>query len=116
MATRIEPFGYFRLVDLDHWENCSSKDEGAVALYEQSVIDSLLLRIRVLRGIAIRWEYMKANAKETFLSSQTLSSECADMRTVWEFPKLICSGPVGGFIPVDEAIDIEIEKLKGEQE
>ena len=43
MATRIEPFGYFHLVDLDHWENCSSKDEGAVALYEQSVIDSLLL-------------------------------------------------------------------------
>ena len=43
MATRIEPFGYFRLVDLDHWENCSSKDEGAIALYEQSVIDSLLL-------------------------------------------------------------------------
>ena len=59
---------------------------------------------------------MKANAKETFLNPMTTPSECPDMRTVWEFSKLICSGPVGGFTPVDEAIDIEIEKLKGEQE
>ena len=49
MATRIEPFGYFRLVELDHWEDCSSKDEGAVALYEQSVVDSLLLKIASLQ-------------------------------------------------------------------
>ena len=42
MGTQIEPFGYFRALPFG-WEDCSSKDDGAVALYEQSVVDSLLL-------------------------------------------------------------------------
>ena len=46
--TRIEPFGYFRALPFG-WEDCSSKDEGAIALYEQSVIDSLLLEIASLQ-------------------------------------------------------------------
>ena len=53
MTTQIETFGYFRALPFG-WEDCSEKDEGAIALYEQSVIDSLLLRIKVLRGIAMR--------------------------------------------------------------
>ena len=48
MTTRIEPFGYFRALPFG-WEDCSSKDDGAVALYEQSVIDSLLLEIASLQ-------------------------------------------------------------------
>ena len=48
MTTQIEPFGYFRALPFG-WEDCSEKDEGAVALYEQSVIDSLLLEIASLQ-------------------------------------------------------------------
>ena len=46
---QIDPFGYFHIVDLAYWEDCSEKDEGAIALYEQSVIDSLLLEIASLQ-------------------------------------------------------------------
>ena len=45
---QIEPFGYFRALPFG-WKDCSDKDEGAVALYEQNVIDSLLLEIASLQ-------------------------------------------------------------------
>lgn len=45
---QIEPFGYFRALPFG-WEDCSEKDEGAIALYEQSMIDSLLLEIASLK-------------------------------------------------------------------
>ena len=48
MPTQIEPFGYFRALPFG-WEDCSEKDEGAIALYEQSVIGSLVLEIASLQ-------------------------------------------------------------------
>ena len=49
MTTQIEPFGYFRALPFG-WEDCSEKDEGAIALYEQSVVLSLLLKIQFLQS------------------------------------------------------------------
>lgn len=54
-----------------------------------------------------RYEWLEANAKEVLLDPKRASCDWApDMRTKWEIPTLICSGPVGGTIPFGEAIDI----------
>lgn len=56
---------------------------------------------------AARYDWLEANAKEVLLDPKRASCDWApDMRTKWEIPTLICSGPVGGTIPFGEAIDV----------
>jgi len=56
---------------------------------------------------ADRYDWLEANAKEVLLDPKRANCDWApDMRTKWEIPTLICSGPVGGTIPFGEAIDI----------
>jgi hypothetical protein len=45
------------------------------------------------------------NSKEVLLKPNT-SSEVFDIRTKWEIPTLICSGPVGGHIDFTESVKI----------
>lgn len=55
---------------------------------------------------AARFRWLKENAKEVLLRPQYAGSEFPDMRTCWQFPVLMCSGAVGGYVEVDRAIDI----------
>lgn len=56
---------------------------------------------------AARYDWLDANVKEVYLRPDLVSCEwCPDIRTKWEIPTLICSGPVGGMVPFGEAIDV----------
>ena len=55
---------------------------------------------------AMRYRWLKSQASEELLNPRgALSEICADMRTHWKLPTLICSGPVGGYLDFDAAID-----------
>lgn len=62
-----------------------------------------------------RFAWLLRNSKENLLHPKTLSSDFPDLRTHWTFPTLICSGPVGGYLTLPEAIDIQIELEKSKQ-
>lgn len=54
---------------------------------------------------AAMWRWLEKNAKEVLLDPRRAASEiCPDMRTKWEMPTLICSGPVGGHVTFRGAI------------
>ena len=57
---------------------------------------------------AERYRWLRMMAKEQLLNPKAAGSEWPDMRTYWRIPTLICSGPVGGFIDFDTAIDSAI--------
>ena len=58
---------------------------------------------------AERYRWLRMMAKEQLLNPKAAGSEWPDMRTYWRIPTLICSGPVGGFIDFDAAIDAAID-------
>lgn len=63
-----------------------------------------------------RMEWLIKNVQEKLLRPGTLSSDFPDMRTHWVFPTLMCSGPIGGFQSLREAIDIQIEHEKSQKQ
>lgn len=74
----------------------------------EKAIDEIL-RLRTFEEDARRYAFLRENAKETYLHPNRVNSEiCPDIRTKWEIPTLICSGPIGGFIEFDDAVDILI--------
>lgn len=63
---------------------------------------------------ALRFRALRDAAKEVLLHPGRANSEiCPDLRTKWEIPTLICSGPVGGFLSFEEAVDIFMENRNG---
>lgn len=61
-----------------------------------------------LRADAERFRWLRDNAREELLNPQAAASELApDMRTQWVLPTLICSGPVGGYLTFEQAVDIK---------
>lgn len=59
---------------------------------------------------ARRYRALRDAAKEVLLHPNRANSDiCPDLRTKWELPILICSGPIGGFLSFDEAVDIFME-------
>lgn len=73
----------------------------------QSRIKQMRKEMKELRVKAARYDWLEANAKEVLLRPEMASCDWApDLRTKWEIPTLICSGPVGGTIPFGEAIDV----------
>lgn len=55
---------------------------------------------------AARYQWLKSRASERLLNPRAALSEiCPDMRTHWKLPTLMCSGPVGGYLDFDAAID-----------
>ena len=55
---------------------------------------------------AARYRWLRSQASEKLLNPRAALSEiCPDMRTHWKLPTLICSGPVGGYLDFDAAID-----------
>lgn len=50
-------------------------------------------------------QWLDKNAKEVLLDPRRAASEiCPDLRTKWEIPTLICSGPIGGHVSFLDAI------------
>ena len=62
---------------------------------------------------AERYRWLLMMAKEQLLNPKAAGSEWPDMRTYWRIPTLICSGPVGGFIDFDAAIDAAMQQGGG---
>lgn len=66
---------------------------------------------------AARYRGLRDLAKEQLLYPQrAASSLAADMRTHWELPVLICSGPIGGYRDFDSAVDSAIDAARAKQE
>lgn len=59
-----------------------------------------------------RFEWLVKNSSERLLKPRQNSEFDLDLRTNWVTPTLICSGPVGGFTSMREAIDIEMQREK----
>ena len=56
---------------------------------------------------AERYRCLKSQSKEQLLNPRGAASEfCADMRTHWKLPVLMCSGPIGGYLSFDDSVDI----------
>lgn len=67
--------------------------------------------LRELIHKADRYTWLEANAKEVYLRPDMVSCEWApDIRTKWETPTLICSGPVGGMVSFGESIDNKLRQ------
>lgn len=64
------------------------------------------------RRDAERYRWLRNNAKEELLYPARAVGDMPDLRTAWALPVLICSGPVGGFLTFDEAIDIKLEATR----
>ena len=63
---------------------------------------------------AERYRGLKALAKECLLRPSAARAEILpDMRTHWQLPTLMCSGPVGGFNGFDEAVDAALAAQRG---
>ena len=62
---------------------------------------------------AERYRWLRMMAKEELLNPKAAGSEWPDIRTYWRIPTLICSGPVGGFIDFDAAIDSAMQQGGG---
>ena len=62
---------------------------------------------------AERYRWLRMMAKEQLLNPKAAGSEWPDIRTYWRIPTLICSGPVGGFIDFDTAIDSAMQQGGG---
>lgn len=78
-------------------------------------IEALRAEVDALAKDAERYRWLRTMAREQLLNPKMASSEYPDMRTYWRLPTLICSGPVGGFVEFDAAIDAAIAKDTGEQ-
>lgn len=60
-----------------------------------------------VREDAARYRCLKSQSKEQLLNPRGAASEfCADMRTHWKLPVLMCSGPIGGYLSFDDSVDI----------
>ena len=62
--------------------------------------------VEALRTDAERYRWLRSKSKETLLNPKGAASEfLPDMRTHWQMPVLICSGPIGCYLEFDAAID-----------
>ena len=77
-------------------------------LKQQKALIKELRRLREADAVKVaRYNWLEENVKEVYVRPSMVNCEWApDLRTKWEIPTLICSGPVGGMIPFGEAIDI----------
>ena len=66
-------------------------------LKQQKALIKELRRLREADAVKVaRYDFLEANAKEVYLNPKNVNCEWApDLRTKWEIPTLICSGPVG---------------------
>lgn len=72
--------------------------------------------IERMRQDAERYQWLKSQSKEQLLNPRGAASEfCADMRTHWKLPVLMCSGPIGGYLSFDDAVDMLREVLEGKR-
>lgn len=66
---------------------------------------------------AERYRGLRQLAKEQLLNPSHAASEFApDMRTHWVLPTLMCSGPVGGYVDFDEAVQIAIDAARARKD
>ena len=87
-----------------------SCDDPAVQDHQRRIAQ-MEKEMKELRLKAARYDWLEANAKEVLLRPDRVNCDWdPDLRTKWEIPTLICSGPVGGTISFGEAIDIERKK------
>lgn len=62
--------------------------------------------IEALQADAARYRWLRNASKEVLLRPERAGYEILpDLRTHWQMPFLMCSGPVGGFVDFDAAID-----------
>lgn len=71
-------------------------------------VDALIEATMALCDVnAARYLWLEEHVKEVWVDPKRACSDiCPDLRTKWELPVLICSGPVGGTVSFGEAIDI----------
>ena len=88
--------------------------EGLGGAYMEVDVDALMEATVALCDVnAARYLWLEKHAKEVWVDPKRACSDiCPDLRTKWELPVLICSGPVGGTVSFGEAIDI----ARGEQD
>ena len=81
-------------------------------LAQQEAVIKELQRLQAADAVKVaRYDWLEANAKEVYLRPDMVSCEwCPDIRTKWEIPTLICSGPVGGIVSFGEAIDVRMNQ------
>jgi hypothetical protein len=70
-----------------------------------ALADEFAAALEAAREDAERYRWLRTMAKEQLLDPRAAGSEWLDMRTHWRLPTLICSGPVGGFMSFDAAVD-----------
>lgn len=82
--------------------------EGLGGAYMEVDVDALMEATVALCDVnAARYLWLEEHAKEVWVDPKRACSDiCPDLRTKWELPVLICSGPVGGTVSFGEAIDI----------
>ena len=74
--------------------------------------DDMFERLTPMFDAADRYTWLESVAKEVLLDPKRARCEWApDMRTKWELPTLICSGPVGGHMTFTESIDVLRNKV-----
>ena len=79
---------------------------GAPALCLANAIEALQENLRQTQTSAEKYHWLRAAARETLIRPATAYSEYPDLRTKWELPVLVCSGPIGGYTTFDDAITI----------
>lgn len=80
--------------------------------HEIKQLKAVVKELRRLRKIdsekVDRYDWIEANAKEVYIRPELVNCDWApDIRTKWEIPTLICSGPVGGMMSFGESIDVQ---------
>ena len=78
----------------------------ALVAEAQAMTAKVCAENEALRADAERYRWLRSKSKETLLNPKGAASEfLPDMRTHWQMPVLICSGPIGGYLEFDAAID-----------
>ena len=95
---------------INEYEAAHNLDKNSLEVLTESMkvwIEGYIFGLNVHKQNAEKYEYLRDNAKEVLLNPRAFASEfCPDMRTKWEIPILICSGPIGGYIDFDKAVEI----------
>jgi hypothetical protein len=98
-----------RAVAGEVWQDMQADYDRVYGLWQDTVKE-----LAEARRDAERYRWLRDNAKEELLYPARANGDMPDLRTAWALPVLICSGPVGGFLTFDEAIDIKLEAARGE--
>lgn len=87
-------------------ERCKLAVDCLPAAPYKEQLETLLADLLAHVEDARRFRKLQAVAKETLLRPNLGDGYgLPDLRTHWVLPTLMCSGPVGGFVPFAEAVD-----------